>query len=63
MMERFTSHLPWVVVGLLIGTGVVAVIGETKGVSEIKQQALDRGFARYHPKTGEWEWVEQKGGE
>lgn len=26
---------------------------------DYKQEALDRGYARYHPQTGEFEWVER----
>ena len=24
----------------------------------IKKQAIERGYARYHPVSGKWEWIE-----
>lgn len=27
-------------------------------IVDFKQQAIDHGYAHYHPQTGEWQWVE-----
>lgn len=36
------------------------VIGVIAGASgpDREQEAIDKGYARYHPKTGDWEWIE-----
>lgn len=48
-------------IGFAVGlcAGVMAVCGT---VAELQSQAIERGFAEHDRKTGEWKWIEPKGG-
>lgn len=44
-----------------VSFGVGFVVGLKLGDKEnndLMAAAIEHGFARYHPKTGEWEWIE-----
>lgn len=28
-------------------------------LKSLKREAIERGFARYRPQTGEWEWLDE----
>lgn len=40
----------------------LAALGRSssKELAKIRQEAIDRGHAQYNPKTGKWEWKEEK---
>jgi hypothetical protein len=50
---------------------MLAIAATTKGWMDrevVRREAIDHGYAEYHPQTGEWRWIEQeqaqqKGGE
>jgi hypothetical protein len=37
--------------------GIAWCKGYVAGREEMKDEALARGVARYHPETGDWEWT------
>ena len=34
--------------------------GAVYGIENMEDQAVEKGYAQYHPKTGDWEWLEVK---
>jgi hypothetical protein len=50
--------------GLLIGFIVTAFLFGTIGpdVKKFKQEAIERNFAEFNCKTGEWQWIENTKG-
>lgn len=51
--------------GAAIGLGIISVLlwivaqVQMASVCELRQEAIDRGFAEYNSKTGEWQWIEE----
>ncbi len=40
--------------------GIAYTNGRSIEAKDWQKQLIERGLARYHPKTGEWEWIEQE---
>ena len=36
------------------------LVGQSLSKNNLKQQAIDHGFAEYSSTTGEWQWKEEK---
>lgn len=32
---------------------------QSQQLKELRQQAIEHNYAKYNPKTGAWEWIEQ----
>ncbi len=48
-------------IGFLITALAFTIFGtETKKASELKREAIERNFAEFDSKTGEWQWIEKK---
>lgn len=49
------------VCGILLSSVVISIIGpESKKASELKQEAIERNYAEFNSKTGDWQWIEKK---
>lgn len=50
--------------GLMVGAVVLAIIMVgpllfvDRQLDVQRQQAIDRGYAHYHPQTGDWKWLQ-----
>ena len=44
------------IVGVVLGSAVGYGIAK----DSMHREAVERGHAQYHPKTGDWEWLEVK---
>ncbi len=45
-----------VIFGVILGSAVGYGIAK----ESMHREAVERGHAQYHPKTGDWEWLEVK---
>jgi len=52
--STFTGYLGFLM-GLILG-GLIAVTVESGHLADYKKEAIDRGFAKYHETTGQWQW-------
>ena len=48
-------------IGLIVGALMCVLIGAGIGVAIIKQTAVEKGFAFYHPQNGHFTWKENQG--
>ena len=53
-MQWTGGHFMVAVISFLVGVG----LGSWAADETIKQEAIDREFAEYESKTGEWRWKE-----
>ena len=63
MSDRMPAPL-LLLLGFILGAFVAALIlvqllaVEAAVATEIKAEAIEHGFARYNPRSGDWEWVQ-----
>ncbi len=45
---------------LMLITFMAWLLMLSRHISFLEKQAIKKGYARYHPITGKWEWIETK---
>jgi len=49
------------VLGIFVMAGIFSLFGpESKRASELKQEAIERNYAEFNSKTGDWQWIEKQ---
>lgn len=57
------AQLVWNIFAIATGVLVVYLIcSAASGFFDLRKEAIDRGFAEYDSKTGEWKWKEKERG-
>lgn len=51
-----------VIMGLTMGIilGILSWAVYVAAAPDYRQQAIEHGYAEYHPQTGEWQWIENE---
>ena len=55
-MNEYRPGWIQVLLGFALGSLLAVILGSVITEGRFKREAVERGVARYHPVTGEWEW-------
>ena len=58
-MRYIWGDVATVALGACLGLVLGVVVASEVTSSHWEQQAIERGYAQYHPVTGEWGWIEK----